>query len=285
MKTLAAILIAVLAVTGVIDNIATVNRLKKEAEDAYKSKEYATAIKNYRLLLDSLNIEDENIRMNLAHAYLMAGDTVAAQQNYSRLINSNEAQIKSVAYQQLGVVSSAKQQYKEALSLFKESLKADSSNEESRYNYELVKKLLQEQQQDQQQQQNQENQDQQQQQNQEQQQNQQGEDQQQQQQKQEGEQSEQGEEEQKTDQQGQEGEQQPQQPEEQNMQEGQEQSEGQQNEDEQSLSPVADKLKEMNISEEKARMILEAMRNSEMQYIQQNRRRPSQPHDRSKPDW
>ena len=33
-----------------------------------------------------------------------------------------------------------------------------------------------------------------------------------------------------------------------------------------------EKLKEMNISEEKARMILEAMRNSEIQYIQQNKR-------------
>lgn len=281
MKTLAAILISVLAVTGIIDNIATINRLKKEAEEAYKSKEYSIAIKNYTLLIDSLNVEDESIRMNLAHSYLMAGDTTAAQQNYSRLISSNDTQIKSVAYQQLGVVSSGKQQYKEALSLFKESLKAYPSNDESRYNYELVKKLLQEQEQQQQnQQQDQNQQKNQEQQQQDEQQNQQGEEQQQQQQNQQEEQSEQGEQgeqEQKTDQQGQEGEQKPKQPEEQN--------EGKQNEDEQSVSPVADKLKEMNISEEKARMILDAMRSSEMQYIQQNRRKPSQPRDRSKPDW
>ena len=48
---------------------------------------------------------------------------------------------------------------------------------------------------------------------------------------------------------------------------------------------MSDKLKEMNISEEKAQMILEAMRNNEMQYIQQNRRKPQKPRDRTKPDW
>lgn len=282
MKILISIMISVLAVTGIIDDIATVNRLKKEAEQAYKEKDYPTAINRYNILLDSLNVEDENIRMNLAHAYLRAGDTAAAQQNYSRMISSDNRQVKSLAYQQLGVINSGKKQYKEALGLFKESLKADPSNEESRYNYELVKKLLEEQQQQNEQQQDQEQQNQDQnQQNQ----DQQSEDQEQQQQDQEGEQSEQGEQEQKSEQQGEEGEQQPEQPEEQNAQQGQEQQEGEQSEDEQSSSSVSEKLKEMNISEEKAQMILDAMRNSEMQYIQQKRRKPKQARDRNKPDW
>ena len=48
--------------------------------------------------------------------------------------------IKSVAYQQLGVLASEQKKYPEALATFKESLKANPANEESRYNYELVKK-------------------------------------------------------------------------------------------------------------------------------------------------
>lgn len=289
MKMLVAILISVLAVTGVIDNIATINRLKKEAEQAYKEKDYATAINRYNLLLDSLNVEDENIRMNLAHAYLMSGDTATAQQNYGQMIRSDNQHIKSLAYQQLGVISSDKKQYKEALSLFKESLKADPANDESRYDYELVKKLFQEQQQQQNKKQdkNQDQQNKDQQQKDQQQKNQQGEDQQQQEQQknQQGEQSEQGEQEQKSEEQGQEGEEKPEQPNEQNAQQGQEQQEGEKSDEDQSVSPVAEKLKEMNISEEKARMILDAMRNNEMQYIQQNRRKSTQARDRSKPDW
>jgi hypothetical protein len=45
------------------------------------------------------------------------------------------------------------------------------------------------------------------------------------------------------------------------------------------------KLEQMKISEEKARMILEAMKNQEKQYLQQNRRKSTKPKDRTKPDW
>ena len=102
------------------------------------------------------------------------------------------------------------------------------------------------------------------------------------QQNQEGEQSEeQQSEEQKSEQQQGKGEQ----SEEQSEQDA-EQSESEEGQEGEEMPPsVADKLKEMNITEEKARMILEAMRNNEMQYIQQNRRKPQQPRDRTKPDW
>jgi hypothetical protein len=41
----------------------------------------------------------------------------------------------------------------------------------------------------------------------------------------------------------------------------------------------------MEISEEMARMILEALRNNEIQYIQQNKKKAKKPKDNSKPDW
>jgi Ca-activated chloride channel family protein len=41
----------------------------------------------------------------------------------------------------------------------------------------------------------------------------------------------------------------------------------------------------MEMSEEKAQMILEAMKNQEIQYLQQNKRKATKPKDRSKPDW
>ncbi|HEX7015972.1 MAG TPA: hypothetical protein VF191_10705 [Cyclobacteriaceae bacterium] len=45
------------------------------------------------------------------------------------------------------------------------------------------------------------------------------------------------------------------------------------------------RLEDLKMSEEKARMILEAMKNQEMQYLQQKKRKATQPRDRSKPDW
>jgi len=44
-------------------------------------------------------------------------------------------------------------------------------------------------------------------------------------------------------------------------------------------------LEQMNISEEKAKMILEAMKNNEIQYIQQQRRKPTKAPESGKPDW
>jgi Ca-activated chloride channel family protein len=41
----------------------------------------------------------------------------------------------------------------------------------------------------------------------------------------------------------------------------------------------------MKISEDKARMILEAMKNQETQYLQQNKRKATKSKDRTKPDW
>jgi hypothetical protein len=291
MKVLISVIMSVFMIAGVIDNIATVNRLKKEAEQAYKNGDYATAVAHYQTLVDSLNVEDDNIRLNLAHSLIQAGDTISAQRNYSSLVRSNDKQVKSIAYQQMGIISSDQQKYEEALATFKEALKANPNNEEARYNYELVKELLKKQQ-EQEQQQDQQNQDQQE--EQEQQEDQQNQDQQQQdqqdQQQQQGEQGEQSEDnrqgqQQEQEQQQGENEQNPQDPNEQNAQQGEQQQEGEKSDEEQSASPISERLKEMNISEEKARMILEAMRNNEMQYIQQNRRRPEKPRDRTKPDW
>ena len=39
------------------------------------------------------------------------------------------------------------------------------------------------------------------------------------------------------------------------------------------------------MDEQKARMILEAMKNQEIQYLQQNRRKATKPKDKNKPDW
>jgi hypothetical protein len=48
---------------------------------------------------------------------------------------------------------------------------------------------------------------------------------------------------------------------------------------------LSQKAQQMKISEEKARMILEAMKNNEIQYLQQNKRKATKPRESGKPDW
>lgn len=56
--------------------------------------------------------------------------------------------------------------------------------------------------------------------------------------------------------------------------------------DNQELPPdVKKRLDEMKISEEKAKMILEALKNQEIQYLQQNKREAQKRNNSGKPDW
>ena len=269
MKELSFVIILVSMLIGIGD-IAEINRLKKEAEQAYLNGNFSTAIAHYHTLLDSFKVSDENIKLNLANAYLQTKDTATAQQHYRQLSGSADRQVKSVAQQQMGVVAHKQQQLKEALHHFKEALKADPTNEDARYNYELLKKKLQDQQQqnDQEQQQNNENQEQQEQQ----------------QDQQEQEQQEQQQNQQEGQEQESENQQQQEQQEQQQNQGDQEEGDSEEQREE-PVVPTAERLEDMNMSEEKARMILEAMRNNELQYIQQNRRKAKNPTDRNKPDW
>ena len=266
MKTvLLFILLAVLA--DDVNRIAAINRLKKEADTAYQNENYEEAVQKYSMLVDSLGHRDEKLMLNYSNACFKANDTTQAKYLYSQLTGTEDQSIKSIAYQQLGVLANNQQKYQESLHYFKNSLKADPQNQDSRYNYELLKKMMQNQQQDQQNQENQENKEQQQ-------------DQQQQEQDQQK-----GDEENEDQQNQQEQEQQDQQKqqEEQESQQDQEQ-ENDENQDSEN-QPEPQKMEDMKISEEMAKKILEAMRNNEIQYLQQQRRKPTKPRDSGKPDW
>ncbi|WP_421869977.1 hypothetical protein [Marinoscillum sp.] len=271
--------------------ISRYNRLKNKAEIAYENGQYDVAANNYSMLYDSLSADDPAIALNLAHSYYALGDSSNAMLKYQAAATSNNNTIKSVAYQQLGVMNDKPETLNEALQYLKSSLKANPYNEEARFNYEVVKKKLEQQKQNQKDQQKQ-NQDDQDKKNEDQEKNQDQQDQQQNdQEKQDQEnqdqqnQDQQDQEQQNQDQKDQEkqdGEQKDGEQEEQQNQEGQEQSEQDQKNQEMSTK---EKLEQMNISEEKAQMILEAMKNNEIQYIQQQRRKPTKAPDSGKPDW
>jgi len=260
--------------TDDINEIATINRVKDEATKAYNEGDYQEAIKNYSFLYDSLGENNDKILLNLSNAYFKAQDTSNAQFHYAKLTESNDNSVKSIAHQQLGVIANDMGKYDVALDEFKNSLRADPGNNDSRYNYELLKRLMQENQQQQNQNQDQQNKDQQNQDQQDQ-----NQDQQQQQQDQENE------EEQNQDQQDQNQDQQQQEEEQQQEQQQQEQQESEEENQEEKAQPQPQDTEEMEISEEMAKMILEALRNNEIQYIQQNKKKAKKPKDNSKPDW
>ena len=144
MKALILILL-VLSNNILENNISKINKLTKNAEKAFKEKNYKVAINDYNTLIDSFNISNAKIHLNLAHSYLLSNDTLKAIENYNMASITNNNKIKSIAYQQLGNINESKNKLKNATEFYKKSILSNNSNLDSKYNYELVTKKLKEQ--------------------------------------------------------------------------------------------------------------------------------------------
>ncbi len=298
MKYLIALLLLINPLTD-LDKIAQVNKLKKEAKTAFNKGDYNTAIDKYNYLLDSMQVEDDNIKLNLANAYYKTNDSTSAVNSYNNLLSSKDKVVKSVAHQQLGIMADRAKKFDEALSHFKSAIKTNPANDEARYNYEMLKKMLDEQEKNQQDQKNKDDQNKDQEKKDQENKDQQNKDQQQQNKDQEKQDQENKEKQEEQNEEGKEGEQKDEEQQKQKDQqekegekekkEEQKPQEGEENEDkkgdEEQMNSISDKLKEMKISEEKAKMILEALKNNEIQYYQQNKRKPTKRKDPDKPDW
>ena len=140
------ILILLVLLNNILKNdISKINKLTKNAEKAFKEKNYKVAINDYNTLIDSFNISNEKIHLNLAHSYLLSNDTLKAIENYNMASITNNNKIKSIAYQQLGNINESKNKLKNATEFYKKSILSNNSNLDSKYNYELVTKKLKEQ--------------------------------------------------------------------------------------------------------------------------------------------
>jgi len=284
MKVASMLLIAL--ATMAIDpvKIGKINTLKKEARDAYLKGNFKTAINKYRYLIDSLNVQEDEVTLNLAHAYFLAKDTANAISNYQTATASSNNSIRSKAQNQLGVLANRKGNLEQALTHLKEAIKSDPTNTEARYNYEMVKKKLEEKKkQEEQKKQNENKQDQQQ--NKEQQKEQQKQEQQQKEQEQKEQQQKEQKEKEKQKQEQQQKEQENKEKEQQEKEQQEEDKENKEQEKKDIPPSVSEKLQQMQMSEEKAKMILEAMKNQEIQYLQQNKRKATKPRNKNKPDW
>ena len=246
------ILILLVLSNNILENdISKINKLTKNAEKAFKEKNYKVAINDYNTLIDSFNISNEKIHLNLAHSYLLSNDTLKAIENYNMASITNNNKIKSIAYQQLGNINESKNKLKNAAEFYKKSILSNNSNLDSKYNYELVTKKLKEQEKKKQENKEQNN-------------------------KEKENKNQQNKE--------QENKNQEKKKQENEEQENKEQNNKEQNNKEQEKS-IEEKLKEVNISKKKAEMILNALNNIEFQYIQQLKRKASKKIDKNKPDW
>ena len=207
-----------------------------------------------------------------------------AESNYKRVKDGSNISLASMANNQLGIIAykmgeqspDEKESFTQsALNNFKQALLKNPQNDQARYNYELLKKLIRQQQEQEEEQKDQD----------------QKEDKKDDQEKKDQEKQDQEKQDQKDENQ-EKKDQEKQEKQDQDQEQKQEQEEGKENEEqkegeqkEDPMEKLMDKLKEMNIPLEKAQMILEAMKNNETQYVQQKKRKATERKRSDKPDW
>jgi tetratricopeptide (TPR) repeat protein len=130
-----------LLIPGNLDRIARINRIKEQAEKAFAEKKYQEALNGYLLLVDSLQVNDENVNTNLAHCLYKLNKKEEAAKQYTNLASSSNKKISSIAHLQLGLLNYSDKKTEDALTHFKAAIKANPDNQEARYNYELLKKF------------------------------------------------------------------------------------------------------------------------------------------------
>ena len=272
------------------DKISKINSLKSEAKKAYTAGDFKTAIQKYKYLVDSLGVKEDEVMLNLANSYFNEKDTSNIQNSYLPLTQSKNTKISSIANQQLGVAANRQGKLEDALNYFKQALKTAPDNEDARFNYEMVKKKLEDKKkQDQKNKDNKDdkkddkkdqNKDQKDKQNKDQ------KDKEKKEQEKKDKENKDNKDQEKKDEDKKDKKDEKKEEKEKKDKEQKENEQKKDEKDKQDNKPSpSEKLKAMQISEEKAKMILEAMKNQEVQYLQQNKRKATKPKDKGKPDW
>lgn len=142
MKALLLMIFLISFPSGGIKTISRLNQYTAEAAVAYQQQDYVKAITAYEYILNELDIQDDQLRLNLAHTYFRADLLEQAQEQYYLLAEHQSNNIRAVVSLQLGNIAARNKKYKQALRLYKKALIAEPSSEAARYNFELLKKYL-----------------------------------------------------------------------------------------------------------------------------------------------
>lgn len=129
--------------------VSDINDTQGKAMTAFRNKDYLIAIYRYEYLTEKLKVKDPNVYLNLAHSYYKAGKWEKARKYYLKTIKNNNTALSSLAYHQLGMISetnynkeSSVDDLQSALKFFKQAIKSNPNNLKARYNYELLRKKL-----------------------------------------------------------------------------------------------------------------------------------------------
>jgi len=139
------LLLACLLLSGVVvaqEKVAKKDRDMPRGNARYDEKKYAEAEADYRISA-SKNPEKAASVFNLGNAIYRQEQRAEAKAQYQKVIAQGQSHFeKHRAFHNLGNIYMAEKNYSAAVDAYKNALKNDPTDEQTRYNYALAKKLL-----------------------------------------------------------------------------------------------------------------------------------------------
>lgn len=114
--------------------------LKGEFRKSYIQKDYQRAIIRYKELEDISFLIEPEMRINVANAYFLTGDTLNARKNYGKTLGLGGPAIHSASLNQLGIIAAQSGDSLKALEYFKQAIEIEPQNSPARYNFEFIRK-------------------------------------------------------------------------------------------------------------------------------------------------
>ncbi|WP_215223796.1 tetratricopeptide repeat protein [Echinicola shivajiensis] len=136
------ILTTLLLIPSSWSQISERNKAIDQAAEQYAKAEYEESVRQHLSLLNEFGITAEEANFDLALSYQFNEQQEEAQRKFLELSAANNKAIASSAANQNGVLHGRGEKYQEALQAFKTALIKDPTNDIARYNYELLARWL-----------------------------------------------------------------------------------------------------------------------------------------------
>jgi len=109
-----------------------------EARQKFAAHQYKECVRTYRAALKKYPDRAAEISYNIGLCYLALDSTTKAAQYFQRAVSQDNAPVTSRAYTHIAVLLAREDKAPAALRTLKKALMLDPTNEEARYNYEIL---------------------------------------------------------------------------------------------------------------------------------------------------
>ena len=136
------ILLSFLFIPSSWTRVTRLNNAIKTAEKSYAEVNYAQSVTDHLVLINDFQVSADELNFDLGLSHQYSDKVDEALTWYDQASQSPTKMLASFAFNQAGVIQGNKKEYEVALSKFQSALIQDPTNEQARYNYELLARWL-----------------------------------------------------------------------------------------------------------------------------------------------